>query len=84
MTAPTRRPRWKKRRCRLAVAAWLLLPILYVASEGPGLYLAMRGWLPTPAYRAAMTPLASIEPWLPEAVNELRSRWAYWWLQRLD
>lgn len=39
MTAPARRPWWKRKRWWAAIVLWLLLPVLYALSTGPALYV---------------------------------------------
>jgi len=42
--AAPRRPWWRRKRTRAAVAVWLALPGLYILSAGPACYAARRGW----------------------------------------
>ncbi len=72
MTAPARRPRWKKKRYAAAIA--LLLALGYPVSEGPAEYAWYRGWMPyTPGplgvfervYAVAYRPLDAVERWVP-------------------
>ena len=52
MDSRHRKPWWKKKRWRLAVAAWLLLPIAYLLSSGPAAYVCRGGWLGVEVYNA--------------------------------
>ena len=40
-----KRPRWRKKRWRLAAAAWLMLPAAFVSARGPLRYAEIRGWV---------------------------------------
>jgi hypothetical protein len=51
------RPFWKRKRWRFVIAAWLLLPIVYVATTGPVLYAETIGWLPDDTYLVTFRPL---------------------------
>ena len=51
MNEPTpTRPWWRKRRWRLALTLWLVLPLLYPASFGPVVYARARGWWSPPRW----------------------------------
>ena len=55
MTAPSVRPRWKKKRWAAALAAWLI--IAYPLSLWPIAYAVGRGWLTTAGPNAVYAPL---------------------------
>lgn len=57
MDAEPNKPWHRKKRWRLAIAAWLLLPALYVAATGPVIYAESEGWLPTDTYLVTFRPL---------------------------
>lgn len=42
---PPRRPWWRRKRWRVAIAGWLILPAAYTLSLGPALYGVARGWV---------------------------------------
>lgn len=58
MDAETPKKPWhRKRRWRIAIASWLLLPGVYVAATGPVMYAEMVGWVPQDTYFVVFRPL---------------------------
>lgn len=57
MDGEPKRPWWRKTRWRAVIAAWLLLPALYIAAAGPVMYAETEGLLPKDSYLVAFRPL---------------------------
>lgn len=72
MDADPKRRWWRKRRWRVALAFWLMVPIAYPLSLGPLSYVTARGWWHAPG--DLHEPLFTLlDRWrLPEMYNGLR------------
>ena len=79
-----RRPRWRKKRWRAGVAAWLAFPVVYPLSAGPADYGVMRGWLPAGPVRAAYAPVWAVARLHPRAADAMNSYCFWWSWQALD
>ena len=78
MTAPARRPWYRKKRWIAALAVWLL--IAYPVSEGPVRYAEYRGWNPD---MAVYRPLDAAERWVP-GLWTFRWQWKGYWVTLAD
>jgi hypothetical protein len=73
-------PWWRRRRWRLALVAWLMLPIAYLIASGPTYFALRRGWVATETYYALYKPVGDfLYDYFPvgRRVFVLYTRW--WW-----
>ena len=72
----TRRPWWKRKRWRLTLAAWLMLPVVHVAGVGPHQYCIARGW-DSPVPPGFHRPLKTVLTWTGHrtALDPYRKWW---------
>lgn len=73
------RPRWRKKRWRIAVAAWLLLPVLADLSHGPAMYCYRRGWVSGDFGHWVYYPIARFWWHMPDAIRMPRHEFVWWW-----
>lgn len=79
MTEPRpEKPWWRKRRWRLVIAAWLLLPFLYFASGGPAMYMIERGWLSPEAAATFYRPVHPVFRRYPALAPPVHRHHAWW------
>ena len=62
-----RRLWWKRKRCALVVAVWILPA--WLASHGPAVYFVTRGWMPKGLFEAVYIAPHRFVP-MPESVDD--------------
>ena len=80
LTAPARRPWWKRK--RYAATSVVLLVLAYPASVGPFDYAANRGWLPTAVLTAGdpfYAPYRCLFSVLPPSWSQRLESYGGWW-----
>jgi hypothetical protein len=82
---PARRSWWRKKRWAAALLLWLILiPVLYVLSMGPAVYLFCNGWIGKEAYEAYATPTFHVVRRVPDDVGLAFGRYIGWWARLGD
>ena len=76
MTAPPRRPWWKKKRTWAAVTLWLV--VAYPLSAGPAQLAVARGWVSVREYLAFYAPLGPAVR-ATDAGNRWFTAYGEWW-----
>ena len=76
---------WRKKRWRVVIAAWLLLPVAFPLSIGPALYCLHRGWIPGEGFDPSRRIIAFYRP-VDSAVlgtpfAKPFNRWQVWWAE---
>jgi len=64
---------------KVALALWLLLPLLYAFSCGPAAYCQRRGWISGPQWHVAYKPLMLIREVSSRPYRQVFIDYLIWW-----